>query len=150
MQFIFGDKGEAIWLIRECPTCDWKKGEGKGEYEYLRAKQNTPCVSIFHPRADAHIPGVDFLYDCRSANVIEIALSKKNNFAVRHSPNICATKRCEKVRRHGERAKVSYEKSTPGHLPGNQMFMTKWQAPLSSGLHIEPQCQGFIRHNPQN
>ena len=58
--------------------------------------------------------GVDFLNDCRSANVIEIALSKKNNFAVRHSPNICATKRCKKVQQHGERAKVSYEKSTQG------------------------------------
>ena len=33
MQFIFGDKREATWLIRECPTCDWKKGEERGEYE---------------------------------------------------------------------------------------------------------------------
>ena len=29
MQFIFGDKREANCLIRECLTCDWKKGKGK-------------------------------------------------------------------------------------------------------------------------
>ena len=27
MQFTFGDKGEATYLIRECPTCNWKRGE---------------------------------------------------------------------------------------------------------------------------
>ena len=34
MQFIFGDKGEATCLIRECPICDWKRGEGRKEYEH--------------------------------------------------------------------------------------------------------------------
>ena len=29
MQFIFGDKVEATCVIRECPTCDWKRGEGR-------------------------------------------------------------------------------------------------------------------------
>ena len=31
MQLIFGDKGAATCLIRECPICDWKRGEGRGE-----------------------------------------------------------------------------------------------------------------------
>ena len=35
MQFIFGDKGAATCLIRKCPTCDWKRKEGKGEMEFL-------------------------------------------------------------------------------------------------------------------
>ena len=33
MQFNFGDKVEANYLIRECPTCDSKRGEGGGEYD---------------------------------------------------------------------------------------------------------------------
>ena len=35
MQFIFGDKGPATCLNRECPTCDWKRGEGKGKKSLL-------------------------------------------------------------------------------------------------------------------
>ena len=34
MQFIFGDKKDTNCLIRECPTCDWKREEGKGDYEH--------------------------------------------------------------------------------------------------------------------
>ena len=30
-QFIFGDKGAATCLIRECPTCDRKEGKGEGK-----------------------------------------------------------------------------------------------------------------------
>ena len=33
-----------------------KKVEYAAPSVYLRAKQNMPCMSIFHPRADAHIP----------------------------------------------------------------------------------------------
>ena len=29
-------------------------------------------------------------------------IQKNNNFAIRHSPKFCATKRCKKVRRHGK------------------------------------------------
>ena len=61
------------------------------------------------------LPGVNFYYDFRSAKSIEIALSK-NNFAVRHSPNYCATKRCEKLRRLANPLYFPIEKSTPGGL----------------------------------
>ena len=60
-------------------------------------------------------PGVDFLYDCRWAKVIEIALSKNKKFAIRHSPKYCAGKRCEKAWRTANRSTLTIEKSTPDH-----------------------------------
>ena len=47
MQFIFGDKGEATCLIRECPTCDWKREEGRGEYEHRPLDEIWTCKAYF-------------------------------------------------------------------------------------------------------
>ena len=41
MQFNFGDKGEATYLIRECPTCDLKRRDRRGE------KQHQPLDEIW-------------------------------------------------------------------------------------------------------
>ena len=47
MQFIFEDKGEATCLIRECPTCDWKRGERRGEYEHRPSDEKWTCKTYF-------------------------------------------------------------------------------------------------------
>ena len=63
MQFSFEDKRVDTCLIRECPTCDWKrgkgKGKGKGEYwhqptrkaylQYIFVKSYKWWVVIFLP-----------------------------------------------------------------------------------------------------
>ena len=49
MQFIFEDKGQATCLIREC-TCDWKRGEGKGE------KSIGPWTKYGHARLNLFCP----------------------------------------------------------------------------------------------
>ena len=58
---------------------------------------------------------VDFLNVELSEKLKEIALSKKNKFAVHHSPNFFCYKKLQKIGRMATQFNFTIEKSTPGH-----------------------------------
>ena len=47
MQFNFGDKGEATCLIRECPSCVWKRRDGRGEKQHQSLDKIWTCKPWF-------------------------------------------------------------------------------------------------------
>ena len=40
----FWGQGRSYHLIRECPTFDWKRGEGKGKYEHQPSDEISACI----------------------------------------------------------------------------------------------------------
>ena len=79
MQFIFEDKGAASCLIRECPTCDWKKGEGRGGKEHRPwTKYGHAKLSLFCTYTNRGCSVFDlsilFLYTCPSYRFVSLRL----------------------------------------------------------------------------